>query len=1563
MSTENFMHPKIDSPRSEAGGGRLVMTLLVRNEEDIVRHTIDFHLSRGVDFIIATDNGSTDSTRDILKEYEAKGLLHLIDEGTHTHSQAEWNNRMARIAREEYGADYLFHCDADEFWHPRTGNLKDEISRRPEDILIVDVVNVLLSDRGGVECFPDDTKYAVVAPIEAKDYQEETRENNLFYYQYPPKVMFKSREQLFLVSQGNHAVVNKDGSTTEARSRDIVIYHYPLRSREHFSQKVILGGSAYEKNKVLDKSMGFHKRRWYESYKKGLLDQEYQKLVVDRGQADILLREGFLEELDFHETMNGEENRSCAAWRYYNQTFEYEALLRDFDKPWAGHRSFVYDLVRNLRPRTIVDLVTPGGTSFYAFCQGVRDARYDARLYAVDALNGDGKPGYYGQDGLREVVWVTERCYPGLRIDLLRKTLGEARDHFEDGFIDVLHIGSLSSCEMAKHDLEGWMSKVGRQGIVLFHDLFTNRNDFEVSRLWEELKRAYPTMEFQHSHGLGVLFKDPCRYRSFVENETQWRIRYSCIAEDRKTEDMRNVIAQVKTERDAKVSQLGQAITERDAAVATADLMRRSLTWRATRPLRFAARIARHGLTEGDRLLLSRELRRRYHRLPLSPAMKRSLSYAYHRVFRRALRWLVRTTGRLRRFHPPAVRPAARLSDRPDYIVWGVIDWHFRHQRPQQMALALAASGQRVFYVSSNLVDDERAGFQAEALDNSGRLFQIKLFVGKAPVIYSNAPDTDIVSRLRQSAGEVLDWADCREIVSLVEHPFWLGAASVLPNSRLVYDCMDHHQGFGTGAGSLLELEKRLLKEADLTVVTSTWLDEAMAPHARHRVLIRNAADYEHFARTQESVYRDPLGRRIIGYYGAIAEWFDLELVQAAARRHPDCCILLVGADTVNARSRLAGLPNVTFTGEVPYSRLPYYLHGFDVCLLPFMVTELTLATNPVKVYEYLSAGKPVVAVDLPELRQFEGLVSIAAGRDELLAELDRALGLPEPASLVQRRKAFAREQTWLHRAEVLVEHVESAACDPMVSVIVVTYNNLELTRTCLSSLDEHSLYERMEIIVVDNASSDGTPEFLTEWARGSSNRRCILNRENRGFPAANNQGLAVAQGDYLALLNNDTHVTPGWVRSLAGHLKRDRSIGLIGPVTNNIGNEAKIDIVYSSMEEMLAKAAAYTRRHLGQIFEIRTAAFFCVMMPRSTYERVGAMDESFGRGFFDDDDYCRRVEKTGLRVVCAEDVFIHHQLSASFDKLDQQDRHKLFEENRKIYEAKWGEWIPHVYRGRRTLERLGSDNIPGIFRGQDCVVGHCVVCGRQSRFFYQDPALRRETLNCQYCRSSSRYRSIARGLLRAIHELAGVEASSLADLPRSGGRGRLRVYDTQPPFSYEPCAYPLPDLLKATGWIEVALSNYRPGERTGKVLGRGITNQNLERLTFADESFDIVVTSDVMEHVRVDGKAHAEICRVLKPGGVYVFTVPHCRAWDKSLVRVQVTDPEDPSKDVHLLEPEYHGDANSDDGSGALVYRIYGRDIETTLEGLGFEVEYCRDDLPDCGIMNTELYYCLKKK
>lgn len=568
-------HSDIAYFNSDFKQNKLVMTLLVRDEEDIVRYNIDFHLSKGVDFIIATDNGSTDATRDILREYKRRGVLHLIDEPTHNHDQAKWNNRMAEMARTQYGADIIFHCDADEFWYPRTGNLKDEILKRQEDILVVDVVNVLLQDKGGEEAFPKDTKFAVVNPIIAKDYQEETKHKNLFYFKYPPKVVFKPIKKLLFVAQGNHFVTNKDEGITEGKAHDILIYHYPIRSRERFFKKVIKSGSAYEQNDLLDKGLGFHARRWYTIYKEGLLDEEYKKLILHDGEVDKFMREGFIEEIDFNNIILGHENKNDE-WRFFNRKFEYEDKFQDFNWPWSGHKYFAYDLIRNVKPQTIVELGTHKGTSFFSFCQAVKDAGYDANLSAIDTWQGDKHAGFCDDNIFKEVNEIKEKYYGSLKIKLLRLRFDEALSGFDNNSIDLLHIDGLHTHKAVKHDFEAWLPKVKKEGIILLHDIFINKDGFSVYRFWEELKCRYKTIEFHQSYGLGVLFRDETRYQAFIDREREWQIRYSYVADDKKNEGLENL-----------VNNLERSLDQRDVQIAG---LLSSKSWLITKPLRGVAK-------------------------------------------------------------------------------------------------------------------------------------------------------------------------------------------------------------------------------------------------------------------------------------------------------------------------------------------------------------------------------------------------------------------------------------------------------------------------------------------------------------------------------------------------------------------------------------------------------------------------------------------------------------------------------------------------------------------------------------------------------------------------------------------------------------------------------------------------------------------------------------------------------------------------------------------------------------------------------------------------------------
>ena len=271
----------------------------------------------------------------------------------------------------------------------------------------------------------------------------------------------------------------------------------------------------------------------------------------------------------------------------------------------------------------------------------------------------------------------------------------------------------------------------------------------------------------------------------------------------------------------------------------------------------------------------------------------------------------------------------------------------------------------------------------------------------------------------------------------------------------------------------------------------------------------------------------------------------------------------------------------------------------------------------------------------------------------------------------------------------------------PSASVVIVMFNNLFFNRLCLLNLIEQGDADEFEIIVADNGSTDGTAEFLRDIAARDARVRVIFNTENRGFAAATNQGLAAARGAMLVLLNNDTLVLSGWLARLRKHLA-DASTGLLGAVTNRIGNEAEIPTDYATPGGFLRFARERAASHARRAFEIPMAAMFCVAMRRDAFEKIGPLDEQFGVGMFEDDDYAMRCRAAGLRVVCAEDVFVHHFGEASFGDLCPTGEYgAVFVTNRERFERKWNtQWKSHDGRAKPAYDGL-------VARLHDAVIAH----------------------------------------------------------------------------------------------------------------------------------------------------------------------------------------------------------------------------------------------------------------
>ena len=250
------------------------------------------------------------------------------------------------------------------------------------------------------------------------------------------------------------------------------------------------------------------------------------------------------------------------------------------------------------------------------------------------------------------------------------------------------------------------------------------------------------------------------------------------------------------------------------------------------------------------------------------------------------------------------------------------------------------------------------------------------------------------------------------------------------------------------------------------------------------------------------------------------------------------------------------------------------------------------------------------------------------------------------------------------------------------VSVIVVAPDGIVFTRLCAESILLGAGGAQLELVVVDNGSSDGTREYLVDLAERDSRVQVVRNDVNRGFAPGVNQGLARATGDSLVILNNDTLLPPGWLGPLLAHLERPE-VGLVGPVTNRCGNEAEIDAAYRTLGEMIEFAERRSRDRTGESFDIEVATLFCAATRRDVFEVVGALDERFEVGLFEDDDYAQRVRAAGYRVVCAEDAFVHHFGEASLGGLVPTGRYgDLFRQNQQRFEEKWGvAWQSHLRR------------------------------------------------------------------------------------------------------------------------------------------------------------------------------------------------------------------------------------------------------------------------------------------
>ncbi|MFJ8102256.1 glycosyltransferase [Lysinibacillus sp. NPDC096212] len=337
--------------------------------------------------------------------------------------------------------------------------------------------------------------------------------------------------------------------------------------------------------------------------------------------------------------------------------------------------------------------------------------------------------------------------------------------------------------------------------------------------------------------------------------------------------------------------------------------------------------------------------------------------------------------------------------------------WGYMFQRPQQIARALAKEGHIVFYMIDTSFPYEPDWYVRGLLEVEPNLY----------LFNDNNNGTTLIKSCANE--QVFIWQYWPHQLNTISN--WEG---LYTNIFKIYDCIDYIDTFDTYDNILKDFEKSV-EECDCLLATAKSIKKDLSKFNKDVLYLPNAVTIEDFvdydlfdwSELEKVKIAD---KKIIGYYGAIAEWFDFETVKYMAKSNPDWTIVLVGEVYPTVEKQVEELKQtgkVEVLKRVSYNKIPHLLSLFDVAILPFLINEITLSTSPVKVFEYLAGGKCVVSTPLPEVLEIEG-VFIGNSKEEFERQVKAALCIGMEKNHVEMLRKVAEQHTWQKRVRKINE-------------------------------------------------------------------------------------------------------------------------------------------------------------------------------------------------------------------------------------------------------------------------------------------------------------------------------------------------------------------------------------------------------------------------------------------------------------------------------------------------------------------------------------------------------------
>lgn len=932
-----------------------------------------------------------------------------------------------------------------------------------------------------------------------------------------------------------------------------------------------------------------------------------------------------------------------------------------FPYSWCGHLPFAAWLLKQAQPKVLVELGTHTGNSYFTFCQAVSEYGLDTRCYAVDTWQGDDHAGKYGDEVFADVFGYNDAHYARFS-NLMRMQFDDALSYFPDNSVDLLHIDGLHTYEAVKADFDGWLPKLTSKAIAVFHDINVRERNFGVWQLWEELKLRFPSCEFYHSHGLGVLLVgaelgDEIKGRIQACNSGFVRSLFALKAEAIVQHAKAEVVAKQNAENQQRslqeLQQLQQHLTEEGRSL---QVVNQRLNDVEAQGAAVKLQLS-EALTKSDQAQISVE--RCVHLEHELQALRVHCSNLNDNVDAVRKSWSWRITAPVRWVSIPLVglNRSQKTLKKAIELGGGVAP---------TAALALKVLREEGLHGVKRRVNNATALLSsqtgASTHDNPSK-YASQTY---AEWLLKNDPqNSEVLKKLSDSVAKLALQPLISVVMPVYNPPLEYLKLAIDSLKKQIY----------------LNWELCIADDASPKDELKVYLKELSLTDARVKVVFRENNGHISAATNSALALAG-------GDFVALMDNDDilpphaLAYVAIAINDNPAVEIIYSDEDKIDEHGRRyepyfkSDFNYELFLAQNMVSHLGVYrrstiesIGGFRLGLEGAQDWDLAL-----RVLDVVGAGKIVhIPRVLYHWRAFEGSTALASDeKPYVYAAQKRAVQEHLERRGIDASVSAIPENRGLLRVKFAV------VGDPKVSIVIPTKNKVELLETCVSSILKRSTYQNYEIIIVDNGSDEAaTLDYLK--CIQSDSVRVIEAPIPFNYSKLNNLAVEIATGEYVCLMNNDIEIiSPDWMEEMLGFATQ-ADVGCVGArlwYPDDTLQHAGVVLGVSGVAAHVFKGQKrcnpgyFARAWLHQSYSAVTAA--CLMISRKKYEEVHGLDEFFAVAF-NDVDFCIRVREAGYRNVWTPYAEMYHHESASRGYEDNPEKQRRFKGEVDNMLNRWG--------------------------------------------------------------------------------------------------------------------------------------------------------------------------------------------------------------------------------------------------------------------------------------------------